>query len=182
MNKVCQSAIAIGLIACAARAHPAAAQSLPSVNPLKARVKIGVLLPNQSNTRTFTGSTHFNAEADVAIPNLGQGNTYATIGYSQGSKNGGKLRSIPLTLTRLFSPPNPAKSVTGNVYFGLGAGAYFLRASGGGGSESKTRLGGFGVVGYNFPNPFFVEAKYQLVGKVAGVSPTGLALMVGRRF
>lgn len=182
MNKICQSTAVASLVACAASARPTAAQGVPSINPLKARLKIGVLLPNQSNTRTFTGSTHFNAEADIAVPNLGQGRTYATIGYSQGSKHGGKLRSIPLTLTRIFSPPNPVSGVTGNVYFGLGAGAYFLRASGGGVSESKTRLGGFGVVGYNFPNPFFVEAKYQFVGKVAGVSPTGLALMVGRRF
>lgn len=182
MNKVCQSAVAVGLVACVASIRPAAAQGLASVNPLKARLKIGVLLPGQGDTRTFTGSTHFNAEADIAIPNLGQGRTYASIGYSQGSKNGGRLRSIPLTLTRIFSPPNPVSGVTGNVYFGLGAGAYFLRASGRGASINKTRLGGFGVVGYQFPNPFFVEAKYQFVGKVAGVSPTGLALMVGRRF
>ncbi len=83
---------------------------------------------------------------------------------------------------RLFSPPNPARGVTGNVYFGAGLGAYFLKATAPGVSESKTRPGLFGVVGYQFPNPFFLEAKYHLTGKVAGVSANGLALMVGRHF
>ncbi len=39
---------------------------------------------------------------------------------------------------RYFAPPNPASSLTGNVYFGAGLGPYFLRASNGGGSTSKT--------------------------------------------
>ncbi|MBV9865857.1 MAG: hypothetical protein JO316_10925 [Abitibacteriaceae bacterium] len=179
MNKVYKSFVALGIFVGVTITKPALAQS---TGPVPVRVKLGVLLPAQSTTKNFAGSTQFNAEADVAIPSLGAGRTLVGLGYSQGSKNGGKLRSIPLTVTRLFSPPNPVAGVTGNVYFGLGAGAYFLRASGPGGSASKTRPGAFGVVGYQFPNPFFVEAKYHIVGKVVGVSPTGLSLMIGRRF
>ena len=40
-------------------------------------------------------------------------------------------------------------------------------------SASKTVPGGFGVVGYQFPNPFFVEAKYRITGSVNGVDAKG---------
>jgi hypothetical protein len=171
--------LALAGAGCTAAARPAAAQSTGLV-PL--RVKVGVLLP-QGGARDFAGSTHFDGEVDVRIPGLGAGNTYVTAGYSDGSKSGRHLRMIPLTISRLYGAPNPAAGVTGNVYFGVGAGAYFLRASGGGVSDSATRLGGFGVVGYQFPSRYFLEAKYHLVaGKVAGVRPNGLALMIGRTF
>lgn len=157
---------------------PAMAQDT-GVTPVRA--KLGVFLP-QGDAREFAGSTHFNGEVDVAIPALGLGRTLVTAGYYQGSEDGRKLRMIPVTIAKVFSPPNPVGSVTGNVYFGLGAGAYFLRASDDDGSENKVRPGGFAMVGYQFPNPYFVEAKYHIVGSINGISPRGLAVMVGRRF
>lgn len=157
---------------------PAAAQG---TGLIPVRAKIGVFLP-QGDAKDFAGSTHFNGEIDVSPPNLGQGKFTFTAGYYQGSENGHKLRMVPITVGRTFAPPNPVSGVTGNPYFGLGAGPYFLRASGAGASESKTTIGGFGMAGYQFPNKFFVEAKYHLAGKVAGISPRGLALMVGRSF
>lgn len=161
-------------------ARPAAAQIN---NPLPVRIKLGVLLPQNGTTKRDTGDAHFNAEVDVALPVPGLGGKQVTVGYSQSLESGRKLRVIPVTVSQVFSPPNPAAGLTGNVYFGLGVGAYFLRASGEGASESKTRIGGFGVAGYQFPNAFFVEAKYHLVsGKVAGLSPNGLAFLLGRRF
>jgi hypothetical protein len=152
--------------------QPAAAQT-GGILPL--RIKAGVLLPED-------GGTAFNGEVDLAIPTLGAGRTLITAGYAEGKENGRRLRIIPVTVARIFSPPNPAAGVTGNIYFGLGVGAYFLRASGGGVSEEKTRVGGFGVAGYQFPSTFFVEAKYHVAGKVAGLSPNGVALLLGRRF
>lgn len=152
--------------------QPAHAQDTGLV-PL--RLKIGAYAPKD-------GGTPLDAEADVRLPVPGLGNTFVTAGYSQGSKNGRRLRVIPLTITRLFAPINPAKGITGNPYFGLGAGAYLLRASGGGNSESNTTIGGFALAGYQFPNPYFVEAKYHVAGKVGGLSPNGFALMLGRRF
>lgn len=167
---------AAGLLA---QGRPAVAQ-VTGLIPLRA--KIGVLMP-RSSAKDFAGSTHLNGEVDVRIPHLGAGETFLTAGYSEGSRNGRKLRMIPVTLTRLFGPPNPLAGATGNVYFGAGAGPYFVRARGGGVSDSATKLGGFGLLGYQFPNKFFVEAKYHLVsGKVAGVRPNGLALLVGRSF
>lgn len=145
------------------------------------RGKVGVFLP-RGDARDFAGSTHFNAEVDVAVPFLGAGRTFVSAGYYQGSEGGRKLRMIPLTIGKVFSPPNPASGITGNLYFGAGVGAYLLRASGHGDSESKTRPGAFAMAGYQFPNAYFVEAKYHIVGSVGGVSPRGLALMVGRSF
>ena len=49
-------------------------------------------------------------------------------------------------------------------------------------STSKTTIGGFASVGYQFPNPYFIEAKYNLVGKVAGLNPSSLVIMAGRHF
>ena len=83
-----------------------------------------------------------------------------------------------------FSPPNPAGALTGNVYFGVGAGAYLLNGhSAGGNSQSRTTVGGFAQIGYQTPSKFFVEAKYQLTAqKAAGLSPNGLLLFVGTTF
>ena len=145
------------------------------------RAKVGAYFP-QGSGKNLGGSTAFNIEGDFVIPNLGQGKYIVSAGYIQGSNNGGKLRVIPITVGRYFSPLNPAKSVTGNVYLGAGVGPYFVRASVPGASQSKTTIGGYGVVGYQFPNPYFVEAKYNVVGKVGGINPSGLAISVGRRF
>ena len=159
-------------------AKPAAAQG---TGTLPIRAKLGVFLP-RGDAKEFAGSTHFSGEVDVAIPSLGMGRTLVTAGYYQGSKSGRKLRMIPVTITKVLSPPNPAGRITGNVYFGIGAGLYFLRASGDDDSDSKVRPGGFAMAGYQFPNPYFVEAKYHIAGSVSGVSPRGLAILVGRRF
>ncbi len=159
--------------------HPSQAQDTGLV---PVRAKIGAFFP-QGSGQNIGGSTAFDLEADIAIPSLGAGRTFATIGYEQGSSNGGKLRVIPVTIGRFFSPPNPAKSLTGNVYLGAGLGPYFVRASNAvGGSESKVTVGGFGVVGYQFPNPYFIEAKYHVAGKVSGINPGGFALLIGRHF
>lgn len=154
-----------------------------STGMLPIRAKIGVLTPSGSG-KDFSGSTHFSGEVELLLPKLfpGKGKTGINVGFSRGSRGGNTLQVVPVTIERLFSPPNPVGSVTGNIYGGVGIGPYFVRASGNGTSASKTTLGGFGVVGYQLPNKYFVEAKYHLAGKVNGINPGGLALMVGRSF
>ena len=146
------------------------------------RVKLGGMYPTNSNTRNATGNVHLGGEVDMALPRLFGGKYFLSASYLQGSDNGNKLRVIPLTIGRYFQPPNPAKSLTGNVYAGAGLGAYLLRGQVGATSDSKTTIGGYGSVGYQFPNPYFVEAKYHLTGKVNGLRAGGLTLMVGRHF
>ena len=162
---------------------PASAAHAQGTGILPVRVKIGALLPTQSDTKDRAGDIIPAAELDLRIPKLfagGKGGTYLSVGY----QDRGGLRTIPVTLSRTFAPINPLKAATGNPYFGLGVGAYFLNGDNGiGNSESKTTLGGFAQAGYQFPNPYFIEAKYQLTAsKADGLSPNGLMLFVGRRF
>lgn len=165
---------------CVASPRAAHAQSTGLV-PL--RLKIGALLPSQSAAKTLSGSVVPAGEVDIRIPSF-LGGSFATIGYQERGRNGGKLRTIPLTISRTFSPPNPAGAVTGNVYFGVGAGAYLLEAHNAlGVSKSRTTVGGFAQIGYQTPSKFFVEAKYQIVAqKAAGLSPNGVLLFVGTSF
>lgn len=162
---------------------PARAAHAQGTGLLPVRVKIGALLPTDSNTKDQAGDIIPAAELDLRIPRLfagGNGGTYASIGY----QDRGGLRTIPITISRTFAPINPLKAATGNPYFGLGIGAYFLQGDDGiGSSESKTTVGGFAQAGYQFPNPYFIEAKYQLVAQKAdGLSANGLLLFVGRKF
>ena len=172
---------AVAALGAALISTPAAHAQGTGILPL--RVKIGAVLPTQSETKDRAGSIIPAAELDLRIPKLfsgGKGGTYASIGYQDRSG----LRTIPLTISRTFAPINPLKAATGNPYFGLGIGAYFLNGDNGiGSSQSKTTFGGFAQAGYQFPNPYFIEAKYQLVaGKADGLSPNGLMLFVGRKF
>jgi hypothetical protein len=171
------SALALSSVLVAPSAHAQSTGILP------VRIKIGALLPTQSAARTFAGSVVPSAEVDVRIPSF-LGGSFASIGIQERSKSGGRLRVIPLTISRTFSPPNPAGRITGNVYGGLGAGLYFLNARGDTGtSVSRTTLGGFAQIGYQTPSKFFIEAKYQLTAqRASGVSPNGLLLFVGRSF
>ncbi len=174
--------LAGALLAVSAFASPRAAHA-QSTGLVPVRLKIGALLPSQSAAKSFSGSVVPAGEVDVRIPSF-LGGSFATIGYQERGRNGGKLRTIPITISRTFSPPNPAGALTGNVYFGVGAGAYLLNGqNASGASQSRTTLGGFAQIGYQTPSKFFVEAKYQLTAqKAAGLSPNGVLLFVGTTF
>ena len=158
---------------------PARAAHAQTTGILPLRAKLGVLLPSNSSTKDEAGDIVPAGELDLRIPRF-LGGSFASIGYQERSG----LRTVPITISRTYGPANPLQAVTGNVYFGLGAGVYFLHGDDGvGRSHDKTTLGGFGQIGYQFPNPYFVEAKYQaVIGKADGLTPNGLLLFVGRRF
>ena len=161
----------------AAGLAPRAAQAQSSFD-----VKVGIFAPTSGQLRDNSGSTDFDVEGEYHIPNFGQGHYVVSTGYLQNFNSGGRLRVIPLTVGRISSPWNPAGGVTGHVYYGYGIGAYFLHAANNGVSDSNTRLGGYGLVGYHFPSAYFVEAKYIATGKVLGTDVNGIALLVGRNF
>ena len=147
------------------------------------RFKLGALLPSGSDSKDAAGSIVPTAEIDFRLPRLFTGATLSA-GIQQRSKDGGKLRVIPLTVSKTFSPPNPVGSVTGYLYYGAGAGVYLLNGrKNGDDSDSKTTIGGFAQLGYQLPNKFFIEGKYQLAaGKVNGLSANGVLLFIGRSF
>jgi len=49
-------------------------------------------------------------------------------------------------------------------------------------NETKTRLGGKALIGYNFSEQFFTEAAYTRVGKVEGADASNFSLMFGFHF
>ncbi len=183
MNISKTSLLVPAIAICGAALLPARTAHAQGTGLLPVRAKIGALLPSDGTTKDRAGDIIPTAELDLRIPRLfagGNGGTYVSIGY----QDRGGLRTIPVTLSRTFAPINPLKAATGNPYFGLGLGAYFLQGDDGvGASESKTTFGGFAQAGYQFPNPYFIEAKYQLTAsKADGLSPNGLLLFVGRKF
>ena len=159
---------------------PQAARAQAGIIPL--RLKIGVLTPQDRTARDRVGTPLFLGEADLRIPSAGTGaQTYVSIGYQERRAHGNDLRIVPLTVSRLYSPSNPAGAITGNLYYGLGTGIYLMRGRAGGSTKDVTAPGGFAVVGYQTPSTFFVEAKYQLVtSKVNGMRPNGILFMVGK--
>jgi hypothetical protein len=169
-------------------ATPQAAQAQIS-NIIPIRVKLGVLLPSDRDTKDLSGNTHFSGEVDVALPGSGGGQqTLISVGYSRGSRSGSSYQVIPVSLTKISSPPNPVGRVTGNIYYGAGVGLYFVQVSGipqeeaGTFSKKRTLFGASLVAGYQTPSSFFIEGKYHLVtGTVEGYSPNGLSLFIGKR-
>lgn len=166
-------------LAASAALLPLQAAHAQSTGLLPLRAKIGALLPSNGFTKDRAGDFVPAGELDLRIPKF-LGGSFASIGYQE--RKG--LRVVPITISRTFGPANPLESVTGNIYFGVGAGVYFLHGNDGvGSSKDKTTLGGFGQVGYQFPNPYFIEAKYQVLAQKAdGLSGNGLMLFVGRKF
>lgn len=179
MNKISLPLLVFVVTAGAAMLLPTPAAHAQSTGLLPIRAKLGVVLPSNTTTKDRVGDVIPTGEIDLRIPRF-LGGSFASIGYQER----GGLRTVPITISRTYGPANPLQAVTGNVYFGLGAGVYLLHGDDGvGSSNSKTTVGGFGQIGYQFPNPYFVEAKYQaVVGKADGLTPNGLVLFVGRRF
>jgi hypothetical protein len=162
-------------------AAPTPAQAQKS--PIPIRLKLGILSAQDRDVRNYAGTPLYGGEVEVGLPGIMTGQTVVSLGYFERRKNGNSFRVVPLTVSRLYSPPNPASGLTGNVYFGFGGGLYYL-TKGGSDSDSETTFGGFGVAGYRFPKRLLifdlVEAKFHLVaGKANGLSPNGLTLMVG---
>lgn len=183
LQKIYSVAAALALTAVLPCFAPQTARAQSVSSPVPIRVKIGIHTPADNGTRSAYGSPLFLGELEIGLPSLTGGRYAASIGYERSSRDGRTLEVIPITASRLFSPPNPAAGLTGTVYYGLGAGVYLMRAKGNGASANKNNLGGFGVVGYQFPGGgFLVEAKYHLVsGSAGGAKASGLALMVGKR-
>jgi hypothetical protein len=186
-RRALSSVVALVAVGGAMVASPQTAQAQVS-NIIPIRLKLGVLLPSDRDTKDLGGNTHLSGEIDVALPFTGGsgGQTLLSVGYSRGSRSGDSFQVIPVSLTKISSPPNPVGRITGNVYYGGGVGLYFVKANRDSGSDSfsknRTLFGASLVAGYQTPLAFFVEGKYHLVtGSVEGYSPNGLSIFIGKR-
>lgn len=173
-----QQLVAIAAIALGAASLAPAAQA-QSTGLIPVRVKVSLAEPSSSSV---AGHNNLGTEVDVGIPHAGGGKVFVSTGYTSGSNNGNTMRVVPLTVGRYFSAPNPAAKATGNVYAGAGAGPYFVHINRDGDSANKVAVGGYGVVGYQLPNKYFIEAKYAVTTKVRGADAGGLMLSIGRSF
>ncbi|MES2464865.1 MAG: hypothetical protein V4671_30235 [Armatimonadota bacterium] len=187
----------VGILVAVAAPQPALAQRSNNSNILPIRLKLGVFLPSDRDTRKVSGSTHLSGEVDVALPfsDRSGAQTFLSVGFSKrngtGFGIGSSYQVIPISLTQISSPQNPVGRVTGSIYYGAGVGLYFVKVTGlvraasvGSFVYSKSRalIGTSLVAGYQTPASFFIEGKYHVVtGTVEGYSPNGLSVFVGKR-
>ena len=73
----------------------------------------------------------------------------------------------------------PADSKSGVPYLGAGVGVYFLKADPG---QSKTRVGGKLLAGYELTNGLLGELEYNIIGEVEGTSFNTFGVRLGYRF
>lgn len=164
----------LGIALCVAAATPAVAQN--SGGSLPFRVKLGVLQP-RGDARSVFGAQHAGAMVDLTMASSPDGSTLS-VGYFGAQRNGEKMRTVPVLLTKSSEGASPIPGLTG-FYTGTGFGAYFIDA---GGSGFKTRWGGYASAGIRLSGDLFAEAQYHYVTSgVNGFSPSGVALLVGRK-
>lgn len=158
--------------------QPAWAQlSTAPAETIPLRIKVGVLRPNSSTTRTLSGSQVLGGMIDLSNSRSAGARTL-TAGYFQGSSNGRSFRVAPLLVTKERSNGSSASNLAG-FYTSEGFGAYFIDAAG---SGFKSRIGGYIGAGLHLTGGLFVEAQYHYVsGSVNGASPNGIAIFIGRR-
>jgi hypothetical protein len=183
LNRHKTAATMLGMLAATTAIFAAPTPAQAQSSPLPIRLKLGILNAQDRDVRNHVGSTLYGGEVEVGLPGIVGGQTVVSLGYFERRRGGNSFRVIPLTVSRLYSPPNPATGLTGNVYFGFGGGLYYLRR-GGDNSDTETTFGGFGVAGYRFPRRVLifdlVEAKFHLVaGSANGLSPNGFTFMAG---
>jgi len=175
-------------------------------------VKAGVNWLSSGEGRDGAGSTGYSIGAGYTLPSPSllsprSGRASVDVGYSRNSDSGNHLEAWSVQyVERIPVSRSSSKSVP---YVGIGVGLYRLDgrvttlSSGGSiptgsgleaaaispgtpGSvtedDSRTTLGASFIVGTNIGESAFVEASYNLTGKVAGVRADSVNLSVGIRF
>lgn len=184
LSLIATCSLALGLVAAGHAQTPTA----PVQKPLS--IKVGANFPTESSARSNEGTTTLSAGLDYAFVKTAEASpTLPSIylDYAGGNKNGGHVNTYGLGVAvRQYT--NGAIGSGGSTtapYIGAGIGAYVVdvrNGSGGGGSSTKTNLGGKVFAGVEFGGGVFVEANYQLIGSNKGVNPSGIGAQLGYRF
>ena len=159
--------------------------SQPVDNPLS--VKVGMLFPTSGTDSHNGGTPQFSAGLDYAIAKTSAENPSLPsvyFDYAGGSKNGGHINTYGFGVAiRSYGNVPDAKTKSGSPYLGAGIGAYEESAKNGtSNSVSKLNIGGKVFAGDEFSGGFFVEANYQILSGIGGVTPSGFGVQVGMRF
>lgn len=169
------------LPAAASHAQILGAPTAPVQKPVS--IKLGAFFPTNSSARSDVGNTWFQAGLDYAFrktDNAAPLLPLVYLDYAGKSRSGIHESSTGLGVgVRAYG--NRATNTKVAPYFGAGLGAYFLHASGGG-TTNKTVLGGKVNAGVELNQGPFLEAAYQITGKVNGDDLNGVSVLIGDRF
>ena len=163
-------AIALLCVSCASRSADAQIPLIPKI-----RLKAGVFVPTNSSLKDLIGGTWFKVGADITLP-LGipllSGGTRLGVDYvANGSSN-----IIPITLTSIIQP---SVGVSSPVYVGGGFGLWTGHIKGKG---TSSQLGLRILGGFDLGKSTFIEAQYDIVGKLGGVRADGFSVLMGLKF
>jgi len=146
-------------------------------------IKLGAFFPSDGDVRDAVGETFFSAgiSYDFAKTQAVNPTVFgAYVDYFGKSDNGIRLNVFAIgPQAKFYFSPATAPS---KFYGGVGVGYYSINARGGGASETKGRIGGKLMLGYEFQGGFLAEADYNFISEVQGVNPSGAGLRLGYRF
>ena len=141
------------------------------------RVKAGLFFPSSTGLTNAIGSTWIKIGADVNLPvgfNLPVVGASTRIGIDYALKGSSSL--VPITLMEMIQPSAGVKSP---IYGGAGIGLYTAHFKG---SGSASKFGYRLLGGFQFTPKLFIEAQYDVVGKIRGTRPDGISVLVGSHF
>ncbi len=146
-------------------------------------VKVGAFFPSDGDVRDAVGNTFLNlgVSYDFAKTQAVNPTVFGVyVDYFAKSDDGIRLNvfAIGPQAKFYFSPATEAQK----FYGGVGVGYYSVNARGGGASETKGRIGGKLMLGYEFAGGVLAEADYNFIGDVEGVNSSGAGLRLGYRF
>ncbi len=175
MNSVLNRiAIPIFAICCCSIISSAAKAQLPFIP--KIRVKAGLFLPTDSNLTNAVGNTWMKIGVDVTLPlgfNLPIIGASTKVGIDYSFKNSNRI--VPITLSEVIQPSAGAHSP---IYAGAGIGLWNAKIGGNTSSKVGFRLLG----GLDFSEKLFLEAQYDKVGRLGGVTADGFSVLAGFKF
>ena len=167
--------------------RPAQAQAIAPINyhePIVA-VRGGVYFPINGRIASQVGRTLITGGVDItAAHQTYVSRTVVSVDYLDRTKNGHKLRMIPITVGQFTYLPG---SNDFRPYYGFGIGIYLINqdiVSSDGVDQSKndTGYGAYLGLGSDIGQNFFVEGRYHFVTPVNSTSASGPELNVGVRF
>lgn len=141
------------------------------------RIRLGALQPSSASMKSVA-ERHPGVMIDFLSSKSADGSTL-TVGYFQGGSGADLVKTIPVMFSKVSDSTSTVPGL-GGLYTGTGIGAYLFDTPG---SSMKTLWGGYAMVGVKLPGGIFAETQYHYTNRsVNGYSPTGVALMIGRKF
>lgn len=175
---------ALGLAMAASIASASAQTAAGNTIPDPIVVRLGVVWPNDSSARKWSGDSPFDAGVDYALGQSGTNGSNissAYFDYFGGSGNGGHLSVFGLGISdRIYTNSGaPANQTTGQAFFtGGGAGVYQLSDSNG----NATTLGVKVFGGIEYSMKYVIQLNYLFLPGATGLNASGFGLQAGYRF